>query len=235
MVDINSVRNTVLAICNKNNYGYISPGDFNLYAKQAQLDIFNEYMKTYNYYINKENEHTSGSELANISGKVREDIELFITTGTATFVSSAATSIFTLPTDIYHTINLIYAGTKSVRISKVGIGETFDLLNSNLTQPSLEHPIYTEGSGNIAVAPPSIVGTSVLVTYVRFPADPKWTYILLQNGEPTYNSSQSDHQNFELAADEEPNLVNKILEMAGLSIREPDVYRAAQANDNTAP
>ena len=30
---INDVRNTVLAIANKNNYGYISPQDFNLYAK----------------------------------------------------------------------------------------------------------------------------------------------------------------------------------------------------------
>ena len=35
---INSVRNTVLAIINKNNYGYISPSDFNLFAKQAQLE-----------------------------------------------------------------------------------------------------------------------------------------------------------------------------------------------------
>ena len=32
---INSVRNTVLAIINKNNYGYISPGDFNLFAKSS--------------------------------------------------------------------------------------------------------------------------------------------------------------------------------------------------------
>ena len=40
---INSVRNTVLAIINKNNYGYISPSDFNLFAKQAQLDLFDEY------------------------------------------------------------------------------------------------------------------------------------------------------------------------------------------------
>ena len=40
---INDVRNTVLAIANKNNYGYISPQDFNLYAKQAQLDMFEDY------------------------------------------------------------------------------------------------------------------------------------------------------------------------------------------------
>eukprot|EP01052_Picozoa_sp_SAG31_P068817 SAG31_NODE_27627_length_423_cov_0.527778_1_plen_55_part_10 len=51
---INSVRNTVLAILNKNNYGYISPQDFNLFAKQAQLDIFEDYFYQYNYQLNKE-------------------------------------------------------------------------------------------------------------------------------------------------------------------------------------
>ena len=58
---INSVRNTVLAILNKNNYGYISPQDFNLYAKQAQLDLFEDYFYQYNYQVNKENARQSGT------------------------------------------------------------------------------------------------------------------------------------------------------------------------------
>ena len=40
---INSVRNTVLSVLNKNNYGVITPADFNLYAQQAQLEIFQDY------------------------------------------------------------------------------------------------------------------------------------------------------------------------------------------------
>ena len=40
---INEVRNAVMAVINKNNYGYISPSDFNLFAEQAQLDIFEDY------------------------------------------------------------------------------------------------------------------------------------------------------------------------------------------------
>jgi hypothetical protein len=78
MVSINDVRETVLAICNKNNYGYISPDDFNLYAKQAQLDVFNEYMSKYNYYMNLENNHTSGSDLADLAESARESIEVFV-------------------------------------------------------------------------------------------------------------------------------------------------------------
>ena len=52
---INDVRNTVLAIANKNNYGYISPQDFNLYAKQAQLDMFENYFYQYNNQLTQEN------------------------------------------------------------------------------------------------------------------------------------------------------------------------------------
>ena len=58
---INSVRNTVLAIANKNNYGYISPQDFNLYAQQAQMDLFEDYFYQYNAWTNKENQRLSGT------------------------------------------------------------------------------------------------------------------------------------------------------------------------------
>ena len=61
---INSVRQTVLSVLNKNNYGYISPSDFNLYAKQAQLEIFDGYFKELNQVINAENSRMSGTEYA---------------------------------------------------------------------------------------------------------------------------------------------------------------------------
>ena len=64
---INSVRNTVLSVLNKNNYGYLSPSDFNLFAKQAQLDLFEDVFYEYNYQINKENARQSGTGYANIS------------------------------------------------------------------------------------------------------------------------------------------------------------------------
>ena len=73
---INSVRNTILAILNKNNYGYISPADFNLFAKQAQLDIFDDYFYQYNQLINKENARLSGTGYADIRKGYEEVIDL---------------------------------------------------------------------------------------------------------------------------------------------------------------
>jgi len=77
---INSVRNTVFSILNKNNYGYITPQDFNLFAKQAQLEIFENYFSSYNAQINKENARVSGTEYADISKGIEEAIDTFSVT-----------------------------------------------------------------------------------------------------------------------------------------------------------
>jgi hypothetical protein len=59
---------------------------------------------------------------------------------------------------------------------------------------------------------------------------------LLANGEPVFNQSSTDYQDFELPIDDEPRLVYRILQMAGMSmagmsIREGDVYQYANAEE----
>ena len=44
-----------IIVLNKNNYGYLSPADFNLYAQQAQLDLFEDIFYQFNNQVNKEN------------------------------------------------------------------------------------------------------------------------------------------------------------------------------------
>ena len=50
---INEIRNTVLAIINKNNNGYLTPEEFNLFAEQAQLEVFESYFFDFNNWIVK--------------------------------------------------------------------------------------------------------------------------------------------------------------------------------------
>ena len=47
-----------------------------------------------------------------------------------------------------------------------------------------------------------------------------------------FNESAVDYQDFELPLDDEVNLVNKILQYAGMSIREIQAVQFAQAEDN---
>ena len=101
---INDVRNTVLAIANKNNYGYISPQDFNLYAKQAQLDIFEDYFYQYNNWITRENKRTSGSGYADIIKNLEEVIDSF---SEQVFLTQNNANTYNLPSD-YYLINKVF-------------------------------------------------------------------------------------------------------------------------------
>lgn len=308
---INSVRNTVLSILNKNNYGYISPSDFNLFAKQAQMDIFEDYFYQYNYQINKENARQSGTGYADIKKGYEEVIEIFsetkfltntnnlglantfqlpspittgddyyiinkvlayqdiITTGTttatnplslddsnATFVNDGVSvgdivcntratpdSIATVTSTGVQTIlgisstiftvngsQYVIFKPKQNELEKVTLGKITMLNNSALTAPNRLFPAYSQ-EGNILTAYPSNVTSAVLCQYIRYPKDPKWTYVQLTNGEPSFDSSQADFQDFELPNDDEPSLVMKILQYAGMSIREIQAVQFGQAQD----
>ena len=95
---INTVRATVLSIANKNNYGYITPNDFNLYAKQAQLDIFEDYFYQYNSWIVKQNARVSGSDYADIIKGLVEVIDSFSSTKG---LINTGINLFDLPDDYY--------------------------------------------------------------------------------------------------------------------------------------
>jgi len=108
---INSVRNTVLSVLNKNNYGYISPSDFNLYAKQAQMELFEEYFSQFNKVVNMENARQSGVDYADIKRPIAETIEYFSETKTLTQVGANLNE--------YYLPSLITTGDTYFMVNKV--------------------------------------------------------------------------------------------------------------------
>ena len=50
MISIDTVYQTVLALANKEQRGYITPLEFNLLANQVQLEIFEEYFPELNQW-----------------------------------------------------------------------------------------------------------------------------------------------------------------------------------------
>lgn len=234
---INSVRQTVLSILNKNNYGYISPSDFNLYAKQAQLEIFDGYFKELNQVINAENSRMSGTEYADLNKSVREAIDVF--SRTATLIQNTNPGVppntffapsLTTTGDDYYLLNKVLAG--GVEAEVVSHGKITLLNSSLLTAPSIQYPAYTLEGDSLTVFPTSFNQPGDIVCqYIRYPFDPQWTYATLVGGEPVFNESATDYQDFEVPIDEEPNLVYRILQMAGMSIREGDVYQFANAEE----
>ena len=52
MINVDRVYQRVLTLANKEQRGYITPQEFNLFANQAQMDIFEQYFYDLNS-INK--------------------------------------------------------------------------------------------------------------------------------------------------------------------------------------
>lgn len=305
---INSVRNTVLSVLNKNNYGYISPSDFNLYALNAQMEIYEEYFSSYNQVINAENARSAGTDYADLEQPIAETMEAFLrtdylakiaenrfsmpsatTTGfqsyylldiqckpvvlktgtntivssgqlvdsTATFLSNGisqsdvvvntttgvVTSVISvindttisLDSNIFTAVGQGYAiisAATVVQAEKVNNSKITLLNNSNLTAPTNEYPAYTLQGEVLTLYPNTIRNKGqVEATYFRFPKPPKWTYITLSNGEPVFDQSQSDYQDFELPQEDEYKLVTRILQYCGVSIRETEVTQFALAKE----
>ena len=228
---INSVRNTVLSVLNKNNYGYISPSDFNLFAKQAQMEIYEEYYSSYNKAINAENARISGTEYADIENPIAEVLEGFLRNDTLSQVTPS-TNQYYLPslTTTGHAPYMISrltcfdGATRLGDAEKIANARLYMLLDSMLTAPTTQFPAYIIEGSVISVYPDTINGVSSLkCSYFRLPKDPKWTYISLPNGEPAFDQSQPDYQDFELPGEDEYKLVMKILQYCGMSIREIQV------------
>tara|TARA_R110000787_G_scaffold3543_5_gene13850 strand:+ start:3932 stop:4870 length:939 start_codon:yes stop_codon:yes gene_type:complete len=135
---IDDVRNTVLAIANKNNYGYVGPQDFNLYCQQAQMDMFEDYFYQYNNWINQQNKRISGTGYADIVKGLEEVIDSFSSEVFLTQVGVANT--YTLPTD-YYLINKLFYYPNSIATGTNTFVAAFKLTDatasfSNLTNPN---------------------------------------------------------------------------------------------------
>lgn len=221
---INSVRNTVLAIISKDNNGYISPMDFNLFSKQAQLDIYEDIMRLYNEAMVKQNARMSGINYADFVRRHGEALDTFVEVKNLTY----NTDHFVIPNDVYHYNSLRY---NSKEVEKINHADLMRLLSSNLTTPTVTYPNYViQEKTKIFVYPNTIV-SNVSLNYVRYPKDPKWTYVTFTNGTPLFDQSAVDYQDFELPLYYENDLVIKILQYAGVSIREGELVQQAKSEE----
>ena len=179
-----------------------------------------------------ENLRTSGTGYADTRKAVEEAMELFALTSTLTQVAPA-TNRFYLPSITttgfdYFMINKVmcYDASVSPRVfkgeaEKVTHTKITMLTTSNLTAPTEQYPAYTQEGAILTVFPSTInLPNEVDANYFRYPKEPKWTYITLTNGEPVFDQSQADYQDFEVPIEDEYKLVTKILQYAGMSIRE---------------
>jgi len=234
-ISVDAVHQQVLAIANKEQRGYITPQEFNLLAKKAQLDIFESYFQEIRSNQIRPGNNTEYSDQLEI---LREKIAPFERYKQA--MSAVSGNELTLPTTtkVHKLGPVFYTATGDTGQTVVDKVENEDLeymLRNPKTAPTSRRPVYIRKSSVIIKLFPSSPITTystsnVTCDYIAKPNDPNWTYVVV-NGKALFNGSSADKEDFQLHASEEGKLVNKILELAGIVIEKPRLTEAALRND----
>ena len=231
MVNIDDVYQKVLAIANKEQRGYITPQEFNLFANQAQMDIFEQYFYDINQFGRVSGNETEYSDMISL---LEEKIAIFDQFKVA--MSAVSGNQLTLPTDVYRLGTVFYGGAGyDVEIEKVSKKDLEYMSRTALYAPVETRPVYVKKSETLLKLFPASPGTSyttanVTCNYIKKPATVKWTYTVIV-GKALYNASAGDLQDFQLHASEENNLIIKILALVGISIKDTSVYQIATQED----
>jgi len=228
-ISVDTVYQRVQSILNKENRGYLTPQEFNLFANQAQLEIFEQYFFDLNQYERLPKKDT---EYSNLVKTINERISKFKTSATLTYTD---TSYFSMPSDMHKLGTVIYNGTTPVE--EIDQKNLLEYTLSPLVAPSKTNPVYiqniqtTSSVWSITVYPSSInggTGEVITATYIRKPVDVSWASKIVV-GNALYDSTNST--NFELHNSEEVNLVIKVLLYAGISMKDGAITQIADSKE----
>ena len=234
MVNIDTVYQRVLALANKEQRGYITPQEFNLFANQAQMDIFEQYFYDLNQFLRVPGNSTGHSDMVEL---LEEKINLFERESviSATVVQNnygQDSTVFNLKAgapNLYRVSQVrVYRDGSWRVVEKVTKKQLRLMKGGPLTKPSKHRPVYVMDKLN------NIIdffhdAENITVEYIANPSTVNWnSYTIL--GAELYDSTNSKH--FELHPSEETKLVIKILGLAGITLKDPALYQAAAAEDN---
>ena len=211
-ISVDTVYQRVLAILNKEQRGYVTPQEFNLFANQAQMDIFEQYFYDINQFGRLHGNDTEYSDMLNI---LNEKINIFEKNASMTY----SNSYWSEPSDLYRMGTIIY---NSIEAERINANEYLYINASPLTKPTNDRPIFIASNNGYKVYGTSELTTGVSCNYIKKPAKVDWAYQEIA-GRALYDSTNK--VDFELHISEETELVYKILQLAGLSIKELQVYQ----------
>ena len=239
MVNIDTVYQRVLTLANKEQRGYVTPQEFNLFANQAQMEIFEQYFYDLNQFA-----RVPGNEYvyADIDDMLEEKLQIFENTDGIAVVAGYAVAAgggLILPLYVYRVSkieydNIVpYVGTTTFDCEILKTKDFKDcILGGPLTRPNNTRPIANI-RGNVmrlvggATFNPSAPFTpaqysNLSLTYFKKPTKVAWGYFVV-GGKALYDTSVYDPStglgkttHFELHPSEETELVYKILKYAGI-------------------
>tara|TARA_R110002020_G_scaffold13279_6_gene48052 strand:+ start:163 stop:876 length:714 start_codon:yes stop_codon:yes gene_type:complete len=223
MINVDTVYQKILALTNKEQRGYITPQEFNLFARKAQLEIFDGYFhdaKT--AYHKTETDMTHADDMDILSEKLqphktRVDLTPILLDDGVTYSSEV-----TLPNNMYYINNI---SRSEGEVTEMSEKEVLYTENNPLTKATINRSVYVRRNPtkSIQLYPTPLEETTYTVEYYKQPKSPQWAYVVVR-GRALYNQALS--RDFTLHESEEEMLVSRILMLSGVSIQKPEISQA---------
>ena len=138
-ISVNTVYQRVLGILNKEQRGYVTAQEFNLFANQAQQDLFEQYFYDINQFGRVSGNDTEYSDMLTL---LNEKINIFETIAAPTrnagyFIAPA--NLYRLGTVVYKNTTTNSFGTSSteqIEAERINANEFLYINSSPLTKPT---------------------------------------------------------------------------------------------------
>tara|TARA_R110002051_G_scaffold86077_2_gene151587 strand:- start:1523 stop:2251 length:729 start_codon:yes stop_codon:yes gene_type:complete len=230
MVNIDNVYQKVLVLANKEQRGYVTPQEFNLFANQAQLEIFEQYFYDINQFGRAPGNENEYGDILNLLNEKISVFKFHNNRPVFNTVIAGSGALWNKPPNMYRLGTVWYSTTgdliNGAEIQEVNANELMDILSSPLTTPTLTNPIYVEDEAGLIIYPSTITQQStVIASFVALPIVPRWGYVVISE-KAMFDPSTTTH--FDLHPTEETELVYKILKYAGISMDKDSIMRAGQ-------
>jgi len=226
MVNIDTVYQKVLVFANKEQRGYITPQEYNLFANQAQTEILNQYFYDINQFGRVSGNDTEYSDMLSIIQEKLSELEVRVL---SRFVPGHGRYDYrTLIPDLYK-VGTVVNSDNNQEIEQVNNNEFHSMQGSPLTKPSLERGVYVNRIDGLNIYPRP---TRIDISYTRIPPLPSWGYVVI-DGKALFNDNPLRTTHFALHASEETELVYKILKYAGVAMKRDDISQAGAGLEKT--
>jgi len=237
-VSIDTVYQRVLALANKEQRGYITPQQFNLFANHAQQEIFEQYFYDLNNL--KKVANTSG-EFSDMIRLLEEKISIFERERGGAWVAAnmpiVSDGVMAIPRDEIYRIGTVRIGNNQVEMLS---SKDFDAARvSHLTSPTLKRPIgymtslgLTISTGASAMIThanvATIHGLNINLSWIAQPPQVSWGYVVI-NESALYDSNPAKTTDFMLHGSDEPELIHKIIKLSGVHLKIPELVQMGAA------
>tara|TARA_R110001592_G_scaffold247440_1_gene509539 strand:+ start:34 stop:972 length:939 start_codon:yes stop_codon:yes gene_type:complete len=139
-ISVDTVYQRVLAIANKEQRGFVTPQEFNLFANQVQMEIFEQYFYDAGQFNRMPRDETPRADVVHL---LEEKISIFRRRHKPVEIGNVYGD-GTLPTNVYRLDNLLtYNTNDSTRIiEEITEDELVTYGDSPLAKPTTQRPVY---------------------------------------------------------------------------------------------